>query len=207
MSGRPTISTVLASLPASIGTVVVVLVVVVLVVLVVVVVLEVVVGAGAVVEGRVVVVVAGVVGGLADVAGAGSAAPFEQAATIKDAPTIEWMRRVTGGSDRRPVGPGVLLRFVLGPSHHVHEPAVAEQLTIEQCPEVLDDALCEMLNVVCGHVVRALGGPSSRFDLQPPRQTVLETSDLQELMKDADTTAYLLDDEPVLMNLKAEVSP
>ena len=37
-----------------------------------------------------------------------------------------------------------------------------------QQPEVFDDALREMLNVVCGHVIRAIAGPSCSFDLVTP---------------------------------------
>lgn len=73
-----------------------------------------------------------------------------------------------------------------------------------QQPEVLDDALREMLNVVCGHVIRAIAGPSSRFDLITPVNVELDDDELKTLMADPDTTAYLLDDEPVLMNLKLE---
>ena len=73
-------------------------------------------------------------------------------------------------------------------------------------PEVLDDALREMLNVVCGHVIRAIAGPSCSFDLVTPENLVLSDEDLKVLMDDPDTSAYLLDDEPILMNLKFERS-
>ncbi|MEZ4388585.1 MAG: chemotaxis protein CheX [Candidatus Krumholzibacteriia bacterium] len=73
-------------------------------------------------------------------------------------------------------------------------------------PEVLDDALREMLNVVCGHVIRTLAGPSCSFDLVTPENVVLSGADLQALLEDPDTSAYLLDDEPILMNLKFERS-
>jgi len=75
-----------------------------------------------------------------------------------------------------------------------------------QQTEVLNDALREMLNVVCGHVIRALAGPSCHFDLVTPQNVELSPEELRELMDDPDTTAYMLDDEPVLMNLKLERS-
>lgn len=75
-----------------------------------------------------------------------------------------------------------------------------------QQPEVLDDALREMLNVVCGHVIRAIAGPSCRFDLVTPVNTVLDDESLEELMDDPDSSAFMLDDEPLLMNLKLERS-
>jgi hypothetical protein len=71
---------------------------------------------------------------------------------------------------------------------------------------VLDDALREMLNVLCGHIIRAIAGPSSQFDLVTPQNIELAPDELRELMDDPDSTAYLLDDEPVLMNLKFERS-
>ncbi len=68
--------------------------------------------------------------------------------------------------------------------------------------EVLDDALGEMLNVVCGHIIMAVAGQDSNFELDPPSITELEHDTLQALLADDDTVAYLLDDEPVLMSLK-----
>lgn len=73
-------------------------------------------------------------------------------------------------------------------------------------PEVLDDALREMLNVLCGHVIRAIAGPSCTFDLVTPDNLILEDEELKAIMDDPDTTAYLLDDEPILLNLKYERS-
>ena len=73
-----------------------------------------------------------------------------------------------------------------------------------QQPEVLDDALREMLNVVCGHVIRAIAGPSCSFDLVTPENRELSGEELEVAMNDPDTTAYLLDDEPLLMNLKLQ---
>lgn len=68
-------------------------------------------------------------------------------------------------------------------------------------PEVLDDALREMLNVICGHVIRTLAGESCRFDLITPENKLLEPEQLQALLEDEATSAYMLDDEPVLMHL------
>lgn len=73
-------------------------------------------------------------------------------------------------------------------------------------PEVLDDALREMLNVLCGHVIRAIAGPSCSFDLVTPDNLILEGEALEAVMDDPDTTAYLLDEEPILLNLKYERS-
>ena len=68
--------------------------------------------------------------------------------------------------------------------------------------EVLDDALGEMLNVVCGHVIMALAGDGANFDLAPPNITELDRDTLDGFLADTNTTAYLLDDEPLLLRLE-----
>jgi len=68
--------------------------------------------------------------------------------------------------------------------------------------EVLDDALGEVLNVVCGHVIMALAGQGANFQITPPVISVLSLDDRDAALADTDTTAYLLDEEPVLLNLK-----
>ena len=68
--------------------------------------------------------------------------------------------------------------------------------------EVLDDALGEVLNVVCGHVIMALAGQGANFELAPPNITELDRDTLDGFLADTDTTAYLLDDEPLLLRLE-----
>jgi len=72
----------------------------------------------------------------------------------------------------------------------------------EPSPEVLDDALRELLNVVCGHVIVALAGNRTDFDLTPPRNAALALDQVTQMLGDPDTTCYLMDDEPLLLNLK-----
>ena len=68
--------------------------------------------------------------------------------------------------------------------------------------EVLDDALGEVLNVVCGHVIMTLAGDHANFDLATPVITQLDRDTLDAYLADTDTTAYLLDDEPLLLSLQ-----
>jgi CheY-specific phosphatase CheX len=68
--------------------------------------------------------------------------------------------------------------------------------------EVLDDALREVLNVVCGHVIMALAGNDANFELDTPCNTELDGEQLAAVLAHQGTTAYLLDDEPVLLNLE-----
>jgi len=67
---------------------------------------------------------------------------------------------------------------------------------------VLDDALREMLNVICGHVLMVLCAGEADFQLETPTNTVLEPEALAALIADGNSTAYLLDDEPVLLHLE-----
>ena len=72
--------------------------------------------------------------------------------------------------------------------------------------EMLADALREMLNVVCGHVIMALAGSGADFKLQTPQHQVLEPARLAALRDDPDIMGFLLDDEPLLLHLELERS-
>jgi len=67
---------------------------------------------------------------------------------------------------------------------------------------VLDDALREMLNVVCGHVLMAICGEAADFQLEAPTNVELAAEQLSTFLADDNTSAYLLDDEPVLLHLE-----
>jgi CheY-specific phosphatase CheX len=71
-------------------------------------------------------------------------------------------------------------------------------------PAMLTDALQEMLNVVCGHVIMALVGSAADFKLQTPHHKVLTAEQLEALRDDPDSLGFLLDDEPLLLHLELE---
>lgn len=71
-------------------------------------------------------------------------------------------------------------------------------------PEMLADALREMLNVVCGHVIMALVGSQADFQLQTPVHRSLMDEELNALQQSPDSMAFLLDDEPLLLHLELE---
>jgi CheY-specific phosphatase CheX len=71
-------------------------------------------------------------------------------------------------------------------------------------PEMLADALREMLNVVCGHIIMALVGSAADFRLQTPVHSRLTTVQLDALCANPDTTGFLMDDEPLLLHLEIE---
>jgi len=66
------------------------------------------------------------------------------------------------------------------------------------------DALKEMLNVTCGHVVTALAGEEPVFDLSVPEIRSLDPDQWQARLDDPQTVAFLLDDNPVLLRLSLE---
>lgn len=71
-------------------------------------------------------------------------------------------------------------------------------------PEMLADALREMLNVACGHVIMALAGSAADFRLQTPSHRFLTRDQLDALWDDPDSMGFLLDDEPMLLHLELE---
>lgn len=69
---------------------------------------------------------------------------------------------------------------------------------------VLDDALGEMLNVVCGHVIMALIGTDADFKLQSPEVEIVSEPSLVEMLTDPDFVGFNLDENPVLLGLTTE---
>ena len=69
---------------------------------------------------------------------------------------------------------------------------------------MLDDALGEMLNVVCGHVIMALVGTEANFKLNSPVVRVLDETLLLEMLADPAVVGFDLDDNPVLLGLTTE---
>ncbi len=69
---------------------------------------------------------------------------------------------------------------------------------------MLDDALGEMLNVVCGHVIMAVAGNDANFKLHSPEVVKVDETMLVEMLASADYFGYELDDSPVLLGLTVE---
>ncbi len=70
--------------------------------------------------------------------------------------------------------------------------------------DMLDDALGEMLNVVCGHVIMALLGPGANFKLGSPVVNGIDEAKLGEMVASPDFFGFNLDDSPVLLGLTTE---
>ncbi len=69
---------------------------------------------------------------------------------------------------------------------------------------MLDDALGEMLNVVCGHVIMALVGTGANFKLGSPAVSRVDETALVEMLANPDFVGFDLDDSPVLLGLTTE---
>ncbi len=70
--------------------------------------------------------------------------------------------------------------------------------------DMLDDALGEMLNVVCGHVIMALVGTEANFKLHSPEVLIVDETLLVEMLANPAFVGFDLDDSPVLLGLTAE---
>jgi CheY-specific phosphatase CheX len=70
--------------------------------------------------------------------------------------------------------------------------------------EMMVDALRELLNVISGHVVMALATNLADFKLSPPEHRQLTEEQWVALCEDPNTAPFLLDESPVLLNLKLE---
>lgn len=70
--------------------------------------------------------------------------------------------------------------------------------------EMMADALRELLNVISGHVVMALATNQADFQLSAPNHRQLTEEQWVALCEDPDTAPFLLDESPVLLNLKLE---
>jgi CheY-specific phosphatase CheX len=69
------------------------------------------------------------------------------------------------------------------------------------------DALRELLNVVCGHVLTALAGGKAVFDLSVPTVRDLDFAGWQSLRDEANTIAFIVDDSPALLRICWEDMP
>ncbi len=73
-----------------------------------------------------------------------------------------------------------------------------------QSEEMRCDALAEMLNVVCGHVIMAMAGTDANFKLNAPVTGQVERDKLELMIASDDYIGLLLDDNPVFLGLVLE---
>ncbi len=68
---------------------------------------------------------------------------------------------------------------------------------------MMPDALGEMLNVICGHVIMALAGTGANFKLGPPAIGTATSEFVTQVAVSADYVGFLLDDSPVFLGFTA----
>ncbi|MBI5118466.1 chemotaxis protein CheX [Candidatus Poribacteria bacterium] len=66
------------------------------------------------------------------------------------------------------------------------------------------DAIKEMLNVICGHVLTAVAGEEPVFELSAPTLEALDEANRVRMLNEEDTACFLVDDHPVLLRFSWE---
>ncbi len=73
--------------------------------------------------------------------------------------------------------------------------------------ENLTDALKELVNVTCGHVLTAVAGEQLQFDLSPPEVNELSEDDWGRLREDSETIPMIIDEmSPALLHFEVAES-
>ena len=67
--------------------------------------------------------------------------------------------------------------------------------------ETSEDAVKELLNIICGELVAELFGTKDVFDLTVPSVVRIDTGKLRELIADGDNIKVLVDDQPLLVSM------
>jgi len=62
-----------------------------------------------------------------------------------------------------------------------------------------EDAVCELLNTICGRMLTSLFGEDAVFDLHVPSTQGIEAQHLHELFSSGDCIAFSVEDAPVLV--------
>ncbi len=70
--------------------------------------------------------------------------------------------------------------------------------------EMRRDAVAEMLNVVCGHVIMDLGGKDANFKLDSPVTGPMDEDTFDQMMLSDDFIGFMLHDSPVFLGLVSE---
>lgn len=79
-------------------------------------------------------------------------------------------------------------------------------LGVDENDEVLDegssDALKEVLNVTCGHILTAVAGTDPIFDLSVPEVKVLSEEEWKSYLDNPEALGFLVDDSPVMLRFE-----
>ena len=66
------------------------------------------------------------------------------------------------------------------------------------------DSLKELLNITCGNILTEIAGTEAVFTLTIPKSTPIEAEAWQEFCRREGTLAFLIDDNPALLELNVE---
>lgn len=68
--------------------------------------------------------------------------------------------------------------------------------------ERAEDAVKELLNVACGHVLSTVADGDAVFDLMPPSVAPSSSEEITRVARDPESLAFLMDDLPLLLRLR-----
>jgi len=74
----------------------------------------------------------------------------------------------------------------------------------ERATEKARDALKELLNITCGHLLTAMAGEEPVFDLTVPEVSDLDGSQWLAMAQDEEAACFLVDEHPVLLELELD---
>ena len=74
----------------------------------------------------------------------------------------------------------------------------------ENIPRAGDDALRELLNVTCGHILTTFAGDRPVFNLTIPEVTPMDGAAWDALARDKDTAIFGIDGRPVQLRLRLQ---
>jgi len=66
------------------------------------------------------------------------------------------------------------------------------------------DALKEVLNVTCGHVLTSVAGEKPVFDLTVPVATEIDAAAWEQFLNDPETLSFIVDDNPAALKFLME---
>jgi two-component system chemotaxis response regulator CheY len=65
-----------------------------------------------------------------------------------------------------------------------------------------EDALRELLNVTCGHLISTVAGTEAVLDMSLPTTRAIDLADWNDMRDDPETIAFLVDERPVLLHFE-----
>ncbi|MCD6569263.1 MAG: chemotaxis protein CheX [Deltaproteobacteria bacterium] len=77
-----------------------------------------------------------------------------------------------------------------------------EEIALDDVDNTIEDAVAEVLNVVCGQFLTSMFGDKPVFELSVPHVSKLDSKACNDLLRSSDTVAFMIDDAPMLGYVK-----